>query len=68
MQLVEAGADVVAGSYVFKAANPTETIAAFEKIDSHLKMTPLKTEKSRTKSLVRDFLYISSLYCSSNSN
>jgi ribulose-phosphate 3-epimerase len=32
-QLVEAGADVlVAGSYVFKAANPTETIAALKKL------------------------------------
>jgi ribulose-phosphate 3-epimerase len=32
-QLVEAGADVlVAGSYVFKAANPTETIADLKKL------------------------------------
>jgi len=32
-QLVEAGADVlVAGSYVFKAENPTETIADLKKL------------------------------------
>ena len=34
-QLVEAGADVlVAGNYVFKAENPTETIAALKKLTS----------------------------------
>ena len=34
-QLVEAGADVlVAGNYVFKAANPTETIADLKKLTS----------------------------------
>ncbi len=34
-QLVEAGADVlVAGSYVFKAENPTETIADLKQLTS----------------------------------
>jgi ribulose-phosphate 3-epimerase len=34
-QLVEAGADVlVAGSYVFKAKNPTTTIADLKKLTS----------------------------------
>jgi ribulose-phosphate 3-epimerase len=34
-QLVEAGADVlVAGSYVFKAENPTTTIADLKKLTS----------------------------------
>jgi ribulose-phosphate 3-epimerase len=34
-QLVEAGADVlVAGNYVFKASNPTETIAGLKKLTS----------------------------------